>query len=116
MKEMEQFDYGYPAYPPSILLVEDEAGHALKLKPKLECNGCQVHQIDPDSDGLANACQQYFELIVLNIEERDVDTYEVCRRLITEPASANIPLTIMTSCALSEKILKLLDLDYPVYY
>lgn len=96
-KEWYQTEWGYPTYPPSILIVGDSGRPTLKLKQRLENNGCRVCQTDTHSGSLATACQHYFDLIVLNLDEPDGDDFEVCQKLRGEPALAHIPMVVLTT-------------------
>lgn len=116
MKEWEHFDVVYPIYPPSILLVGDDISYALKLKRKLERHGLRVYQTDVSSDELAKACQKYFELIVFDIKRLDANSCKVCRRIKADPELAHIPMVILTTCNLTQEILKLLNVGTPASY
>lgn len=96
MNELYQMDWGYLAYPPSILIVGDSCRPAPKLKRWLENNGCRVCLIDTRSDSLATARQHYFDLIVLNLEEPNENGFEVCQKLKADPALAHIPVVVLT--------------------
>lgn len=97
LKEWYQTGWGYPTYPPSILIVGDSCRPTLILKQRLENNGCRVCQTDTRSDSLATARQHYFDLIVLNLEEPDEDDLEVCQKLIADPELAPIPMVVLTT-------------------
>jgi DNA-binding response OmpR family regulator len=81
----------------SILIVEDSAPQALKMKLALESNGCQVHWAETGLGGLDIAQKHQVDLVVLDIELPDISGFEVCQRLKANPALANIPVVMMTS-------------------
>jgi DNA-binding response OmpR family regulator len=81
----------------SILIVEDSAPQALKMKLALESNGCQVHWAETGLGGLDIAQKEHFDLVVLDIELPDISGFEVCQRLKANPALANIPVVMMTT-------------------
>ena len=116
MLDSERFDFEYPIYPPSILLIGDDASHALKLKQKLERNGLRVYQTDVSTDKLAKARQKYFELIVFDIKRLDANSREVCRRIKTDPELADIPMVILTAFNLTHEAFKLLNVGTPASY
>ena len=84
-------------YPPSILIVKDTSSHTCKLKQTLETNGCQVYQIDISC--LDTIRQQYFDLVVLDIERpeviADIDD-------LSTPALTETSLVLLTSAAQAE--------------
>jgi DNA-binding response OmpR family regulator len=81
----------------SILIVEDSAPQALKMKLALESNGCQVHWAETGLGGLDIAQKHHVDLVVLDIELPDISGFEVCQRLKANPALANIPVVMMTT-------------------
>ena len=95
---------------PSVLIVEDSAAQALKVKLTLENNNCQVYWADTGLEGLNIAQQMRPELIVLDIELPDINGFEVCRRLKANPKLANVPVIMMTSRDYAEDVLNGLEL------
>ena len=116
MKTLEFLNYEYPIYPPSILLIGDDASRALKLKRKLEHHGLRVYQTDVSADELAPARQKYFELIVFDIKQLDANNCEVCRKIKADPELADIPMVILTTRNLTQETLKPLNVGTPVSY
>ena len=90
-------DKEYQGYPPSILIVNDTPSYPCKLKQTLETTGCQVHQID--IRGLDMMRQEYFDLVVFDVEHPevvdDIDDLSV-------PALAETALVLLTSAAQAE--------------
>lgn len=84
-------------YRPSILIVEDSALQALKTKSALESNGCRVDWADTGYQGLDLAQHKHFDLIVLDIELPDINGFEICRTLKTNPKLADIPVIMLTT-------------------
>ena len=82
---------------PSVLIVEDSAPQALKLKLALEDNGCDVHWAETGQGGLDMAQQENFDLVVLDIELPDIDGFEVCKQLKSDPNLAQIPVIMLTT-------------------
>lgn len=89
----------------AILLVEDSAPQALKLKLGLENNGCQVDWANTGLAGLKLAQQKSFDLIVLDIELPDINGFEVCRRLKADSGLAQIPVVMLTTLDQAEHVL-----------
>ncbi len=81
---------------PAILLVEDSPPQALRFKVSLENNGCQVHWTKTGQAGLEAARKQKFDLIVLDIELPDINGFDVCRELKTDPKLVDIPVVMLT--------------------
>ena len=82
---------------PAVLIVEDSPPQALKTKLALESTGCQVTWADTGLGGLDMARQDTFDLIVLDIELPDINGFEVCRNLKTDPKLADIPIVMLTT-------------------
>ncbi len=82
---------------PSILLVEDTPSQAIRFQGCLEGSGCQVQWVERGLDGVAAAHDQSFDLIILDIELPDINGFEVCRQLKSDPAVANIPVIMLTT-------------------
>jgi DNA-binding response OmpR family regulator len=95
---------------PSVLIVEDSAPQALKVKLTLENNNCQVYWADSGLEGLNIAQQMSPELIVLDIELPDINGFEVCKRLKADPKLTDVPVIMMTSRDYAEDVLNGLEL------
>jgi CheY-like chemotaxis protein len=79
----------YREYLPSILLIAERFCKALAHK------GCKVYQTEANSEGLARASQNYFDVIVLDMDqsaEKDLAVYQKLKRY---PELADIPLVIL---------------------
>jgi DNA-binding response OmpR family regulator len=99
----------------SVLIVEDSQPQALKLKLTLENNSCHVDWAETGLRGLELAQQKRFDLIVLDIELPDINGFEVCKRLKTDPALADIPVVMLTTLDQAENAMSGLDagaIDY----
>ena len=95
---------------PTVLIVEDSAPQALKVKLALENNDCQVYWADTGWEGLNLAQQVKPNLIVLDIELPDISGFEVCKRLKADGKLVNIPVIMMTSRDYAEDALNGLEL------
>ena len=49
------------------------------------------------AEGLRLARERRFDLILVDVMMPDIDGYEVCRRLRADPATAPIPIVILTA-------------------
>jgi DNA-binding response OmpR family regulator len=81
----------------AILIVEDSAPQALKLKMSLESNDCMVVWADTGLAGLAIARQKQFDMIVLDVELPDINGFQVCQALKADPALADVPVVMLTT-------------------
>lgn len=93
----------------SILIVEDSPPQALKVKLALENSGCEVHWAETGHGGLEIAQQKKLDLIVLDIELPDINGFEICKRLKSNPELAEIPVIMMTSRDHAEDLLNGLE-------
>ena len=95
---------------PTILIVEDSAPQALKVKLTLENNNCRVYWADTGLMGLEIAQQNQLDLIVLDIELPDINGFEVCKRLKADSQLVDVPVIMMTSRDYAEDVLNGLEL------
>jgi DNA-binding response OmpR family regulator len=81
-----------------ILLVEDDPDIALSLRTKLEREGgYDVEVVADGPSGLARATEAPPELVVLDVNLPGMDGFEVCRRLRKAPATAAVPVIMLTA-------------------
>src|SRR5262245_52117909 len=95
--------------PLSVLMVEDSTSQALRLKLVLENNGCHVHWSNTGFGGLTAARHTHFDLIILDIELPDINGFEVCKRLKTNPLLLNVPVVMLTTLDQAEDIMNGLE-------
>jgi CheY-like chemotaxis protein len=81
---------------PRILLVEDGRTQALRLQLELARYGLAVDVASDGATGLAAARGQPPDAIVLDVELPELDGYSVCRALKADPATAHIPIVMLT--------------------
>lgn len=79
-----------------ILVIEDEAEMSLLLKHHLQKEGFVVSVA---ADGLAGwqKARQKPDLVILDLMLPEIDGLEVCRRLRREPATADLPVIMLTA-------------------
>jgi CheY-like chemotaxis protein len=85
--------------PNSVLIIDDEPGIALALMVRFQNAGYLVHQAATGLDGLDAARKQRPDVIILDIRLPDIDGYEVCRRLKSDPAVSDIPIVYLSANA-----------------
>ena len=64
-----------------ILIIEDEESIAELEKDYLEINGYEVVIENSGKDGLLNALENEYDLIILDIMLPEVDGFEICRQV-----------------------------------
>ena len=81
-----------------ILVVEDDRDIALSLRLKLERDGgFAVATAEDGATGLRLAQEQPPDLVLLDVNLPGMDGFEVCRRLRREPATAGVPVIMVTA-------------------
>lgn len=81
-----------------ILIVEDDPDIALSLRLKLERDGgYEVDTVVDGAAGLRRALDRPPELVLLDVNLPGMDGFEICRRLRKEPATAGIPIIMLTA-------------------
>jgi two-component system, cell cycle response regulator DivK len=86
---------------PRVLLIEDNEANRLLATFLLDKIGCEVRHASDGAHGLASAESSPTDLIVLDIQMPEMDGYEVAARLRDQPATAKIPILVVTSYAQS---------------
>ncbi|PIV72646.1 MAG: diguanylate cyclase response regulator [Rhodobacteraceae bacterium CG17_big_fil_post_rev_8_21_14_2_50_65_11] len=92
-----------------ILIVDDVATNRIVMKVKLTSACYTVLQADCGSAALAVARADLPDLILLDVLMPDMTGVEVCRRLKEDPATADIPIILIT--ALSDRANKMAGLQ-----
>jgi CheY-like chemotaxis protein len=83
----------------NILLVEDEPVIRELVRSMLSDGPVQVECASNGVDGLKLAKRQPFNLILLDVVLPQMDGITVCRMLKSDPATASIPLYMLTAKA-----------------
>ena len=81
----------------SILLVDDNPTNLQVLFQTLEGVGCKLLIAKNGEMALTIAGKALPDLILLDIMMPDIDGYEVCRRLKTNPATSGIPVIFLSA-------------------
>ncbi len=79
-----------------ILIIEDSMVQAMRLQDELEEHGLQVRCANYGETGVELACQWRPDAVVLDLMMPAVDGYEVCRRLLADPRTSQIPIITMS--------------------
>ena len=80
-----------------ILVVDDVATNRIVLKVKLAAACYDVLQAEGGEEALRLAQAERPDLILLDFAMPDLDGVEVCRRLKADPATADIPVIMVTA-------------------
>lgn len=80
-----------------ILVVEDEADLQQVLKFNLEKQGHQVSVATSGSDALRSVARLAPDLVLLDVMLPDIFGTEVCRSLREDPATASVPIIMVTA-------------------
>ncbi len=80
---------------PLVLHVDDDLAYLREMKRHLRRAGFRVLQAETWAEGLAKAAEVP-DLIVLDVRLADGDGLELCRRLKLDPATAAIPILIVS--------------------
>ncbi len=89
--------------PPLILLVEDNPVAALQIRTVLEERGYAVQVAPGGAEALAALPQVRTDLIILDLMMPEVDGFQVLEQLRAVPATATIPVLVLTARELTPK-------------
>ena len=82
---------------PKILVIEDETTQRILVKEYLEESGFVVRLADDGRRGLEMASAINPDLIILDLLLPSMDGYTLCTRLKQDPATAQIPVILVTA-------------------
>jgi len=80
-----------------ILVVEDEKSIASLIKQYLTMKGYDVIVADDGDKALSICYEALPQLVILDLMLPTMDGWEVCRRLKKDPATADIPIIMLTA-------------------
>jgi two-component system phosphate regulon response regulator PhoB len=84
---------------PNILLIEDDLSLTELIKYNLTANGFDITCCDDGEEGLMQAQDFPPDLILLDWMLPNLSGIEICRRLRRNPATANVPVIMLTARA-----------------
>jgi two-component system phosphate regulon response regulator PhoB len=88
-----------------ILIVEDEEDIAELLEYNLERNGYQPASVGTGEDGLNRARELQPDLLLLDLMLPGLSGLKVCRELKSDPATAGIPIIMLTAKGEEEDVI-----------
>jgi DNA-binding response OmpR family regulator len=87
--------------PAKILIVDDNL-HSLKLVGvMLQRRGYTIVAARGGAQGLAKAESDKPDLVILDVMMPDIDGFEVCRKLRSQPSTSHIPIVMLTARTLA---------------
>lgn len=87
-----------------VLVVDDELPNRLYLRKLLEARGCEVFDADTGPIALSIAFKKSPDLILVDVIMPDMDGFELCGKLRSEPRTADIPVIMVTAKSRIEDI------------
>jgi CheY-like chemotaxis protein len=87
-----------------ILIIDDQPSEVKMVRMALEMAGYEVSHAYNGREGLEKACSEKPDLIILDIMMPEKDGFVACGDLKTNPATASIPIIVMTSVESSSLI------------
>jgi signal transduction histidine kinase len=91
-----------------VLIVDDQEANRLLLRDLLESQGHEVAEAVDGVEALQRVAETAPDVVLLDVGMPGIDGFEVCRRLKAEPATATIPVLLVT--ALSQRDQRLLGI------
>ena len=79
-----------------ILVVDDRERTVRAIQRVLQKEGYEVLTAFDGVTGLKKICEEKPDLIILDVMMPGMDGYEVCRRMQRDPATARIPVLMLT--------------------
>lgn len=80
-----------------ILVIDDLPENVFMLQDRLEHEGYEVITAYNGSTGLEKALSELPDLILLDVMMPDITGIEVCRRLVNNPTTKDIPIILVTA-------------------
>ncbi len=82
---------------PCVLIVDDDAGLREFVRANLELEGYSVREAGSAREGLAALDEQPPDLILLDVMMPELDGFEVCRALRSDPATSGCTIVMLTA-------------------
>jgi len=91
-----------------VLIVDDQEANRLLLRDLLESQGHEVTEAVDGVEALQRVADAAPDVVLLDVGMPGIDGFEVCRRLKADPATATIPVLLVT--ALNQRDQRLLGI------
>jgi two-component system, cell cycle sensor histidine kinase and response regulator CckA len=82
-----------------LLIVEDSPTQAEELSMLLESQGFHVEIARDGASGLHRCRNEPFDAVLSDVVMPEIDGYELCRRVKSDPAICDVPVVLLTSLA-----------------
>jgi class 3 adenylate cyclase len=89
---------------PHVLVVDDVPQNVRLMEALLSPCGYAVTTSDSGRDALKRLSSDSFDIVLLDILMPEMDGYEVCRQIRANPATAMLPVVMVTASSESEKL------------
>lgn len=86
-----------------LLLVDDDPGLRALLRTTFELVDLTVEEAESGREALDAVAADRPDVVVLDVSMPGIDGLEVCRRLKADPATASIPVILLTGTALDDQ-------------
>lgn len=83
--------------PKSVLVVEDDPDQRRLLERMLTAGGWRVLTAPDGAAGVRVATAEPPDVVVLDVMMPELNGFQACRRLKSEPATRDVPVVILTS-------------------
>jgi diguanylate cyclase (GGDEF)-like protein len=83
--------------PTRVLVVEDSASQAKRLRTVLESAGFHVETAPDGAEALTAFAASDFDLILSDVMMPGISGYELCRKIKADPRGASLPFVLLTS-------------------
>lgn len=80
-----------------VLIVDDQEANRLLLRDLLESQGHEVAEAVDGVEALERVADAAPDVVLLDVGMPGIDGFEVCRRLKADPATATIPVLLVTA-------------------
>jgi CheY-like chemotaxis protein/anti-sigma regulatory factor (Ser/Thr protein kinase) len=80
-----------------VLVIDDELPNRIYLRKILETRGCEVQLAANGLSGLKVAREKQPDLVLVDIVMPEMDGYQVCRKIVEEKATSDIPVIMVTA-------------------
>lgn len=80
-----------------ILVVEDDQSAGILLESRLAAEYFETTLVGNGREALAEIARNAYDLVVLDVLMPEVDGFEVCRTLKSDPATCHIPVIMVTA-------------------
>ena len=82
---------------PKVLIVDDNRSNRIALRAILKGVHAELQEADNGFDALSLSLEQDYAMILLDVQMPEMDGYEVCEHLRSNPRTANTPVIFLTA-------------------